>query len=95
MPMGSTTSSPTYLLADSVRSPLFGLWKVTVRAAFTALSLTSPVSGSRPLGTSTATLGAGAMFMSSTAVAWGSLRAPRMPVPNTASTITWAHINQS
>ena len=69
MPMGATTRVPTYLSVPGTTRPALGLWKVTVTVALTALSLTSPVSGSIPEGTSTAILGAGDMFMRSMAVA--------------------------
>ena len=57
-------------------------------SALTALSKTLPVRGSRPLGTSAATLIASELLITSTALDIGSLSLPSTPVPRSASTIT-------
>ena len=75
------------------RSPVLGRWKVTVRSARTAGSDGSPLERSTAVGVSTATTGmpaARARSMTSTADRIGSRRAPRTPVPSSASTTTAA-----
>ena len=90
-PMSRTTKSPTYFLA--LRSPVFGLWKVTVTSAFTALPKTSPLSESIPVGTSTAILSASKALICSTICVMGGLSFPLVPVPSNASTTTSAIIS--
>ena len=86
-------SCPACAAPRRVSRPVFGRWNVTVRSARTAGSDGSPLDRSTAVGVSTATTGtpaARARPMTSTADRIGSRRAPRTPVPSSASTTTAA-----
>ncbi len=58
-----------------------------IRSALTTLSITTPLSGSIPVGISTATLNPFELFICSIIAAIGSFNFPITPVPRIASII--------
>src|SRR4051812_31885438 len=67
MPMSATCNWPTKRRACWVRRPFLAAAKVTVTRARTAISAAWPVSGSRPDGRSTATIGLPEAFIAAMA----------------------------
>ena len=93
MPIGATRTRPATADPRRARSPVLGLWNVTVTCALTTGSERSPLVRSTAVGVSTARMGMPALLarpIRSTALRIGSRSGPWTPVPRSASTTTAA-----